>query len=87
MKTVIKHGYQARMHTTCPYCGCEFTYESQDIIAMPTITSHTSTNCVYSPGAYVTCPDCGAMLYISIYLPYKYPQITWTTRTVYDQSL
>jgi hypothetical protein len=27
------------------------------------------------------------MLYISIYFPYKYPQITWTTRAIYDQSL
>lgn len=31
MKTILKHGFMNRMTAYCPSCGCEFTYEYEDI--------------------------------------------------------
>ena len=53
MIKVIKHG-QKEFNCVCPCCGCEFTYEYEDIHteAIGEITySHGSTS-------YVVCPDC-----------------------------
>jgi RNA polymerase subunit RPABC4/transcription elongation factor Spt4 len=32
MKKIIKHGQKKEMRTTCPNCGCEFSYEWEDVI-------------------------------------------------------
>lgn len=47
MIKIIKHG-QTEFNCTCSRCGCEFTYEHEDI----TLTS------------FVVCPDCGEHCYI-----------------------
>ena len=47
MIKIIKHG-QTEFNCTCNRCGCEFTYEHDDI----TLTS------------FVVCPDCGEPCYI-----------------------
>ena len=53
MIKVIKHG-QKEFNCTCPRCGCEFTYEYEDI--------HTEAirgiTYSYSSTSYVVCPDC-----------------------------
>lgn len=53
MIKVIKHG-QKEFNCTCPRCGCEFTYEYEDIHteAIRGITYN------YSSTSYVVCPDC-----------------------------
>ena len=47
MIKIIKHG-QTEFRCTCGHCGCEFTYEHEDI----TLSS------------FVICPDCGEHCYI-----------------------
>ena len=53
MIKVIKHG-QKEFNCICPRCGCEFTYEYEDI--------HTEAirgiSYNYSSTSYVVCPDC-----------------------------
>lgn len=53
MIKVIKHGQKEFTHT-CSRCGCEFTYEYEDIHseAIRGLTDYSSTR-------YVICPDCG----------------------------
>ena len=64
MIKVIKHG-QIEFKGFCSRCGCEFTYELEDI----TLSS------------FVVCPDCGEHCYIggSKNTPYTPPQIGWPT--------
>ena len=53
MIKVIKHG-QKEFNCVCPCCGCEFTYEYEDIHTEATreiIYGYDSTS-------YVVCPDC-----------------------------
>lgn len=47
MIKIIKHG-QTEFNCTCDRCGCEFTYEREDV----TLSS------------FVICPDCGEHCYI-----------------------
>lgn len=53
MIKVIKHG-QKEFNCVCPRCGCEFTYEYEDI--------HTEAirgiTYSYSSTSYIVCPDC-----------------------------
>ena len=68
MIKVIKHG-QTEFECTCGRCGCEFTYEYEDIHTEAnrglTITySSTSTS---SNVRYVKCPDCGNLCYLTPY--------------------
>ena len=53
MIKVIKHG-QKEFNCVCPCCGCEFTYEYEDIHteAIGEITYN------YGSTSYVVCPDC-----------------------------
>ena len=53
MIKVIKHG-QKEFNCICPLCGCEFTYEYEDIHteAIRGITYSASRT------SYVVCPDC-----------------------------
>jgi hypothetical protein len=59
MIKVIKHGQTEFTHT-CSRCGCEFTYEYEDIHteAFGGLASNSTTSC------YVVCPDCGNKCYI-----------------------
>ncbi len=45
MITVIKHGKET-FKAVCPICGCEFTYQSEDL----------KEDCFHNH--YVDCPDC-----------------------------
>lgn len=58
MIKVIKHG-QTEFNATCGRCGCEFTYEYEDIQSEAT---RSLTN--YSNIRYVKCPDCGNLIYL-----------------------
>ena len=40
---VIKQGIK-EFHITCPYCGCEFTYENEDVCNSEVICPCCSTN-------------------------------------------
>lgn len=64
MITVIKHGKKV-FKGFCSRCGCEFTYELEDV---------TLNN-------FVTCPDCGESCYIggSKNTPYTPLAIGWPT--------
>lgn len=33
MKRIIEHGFINYMETTCPYCGCKFSFEWEDVIS------------------------------------------------------
>lgn len=68
MKQIIKHGYKKDMRTTCPMCGCEFSYEWEDVIT--TYSTYPHVNWAYygygdgnyswtSPKYEIICPDCG----------------------------
>lgn len=61
MIKVIKHG-QTEFNATCGRCGCEFTYEYEDIQseAVRSLTNYSSTR-------YVKCPDCGNLIYLPPY--------------------
>ncbi len=60
MKKIIKSGKKI-YSTTCSRCGCEFTYENEDI------------NYVGS----VTCPECGCVLtHITTPFTPPYPSVT-----------
>lgn len=47
MIKIIKSG-KKEFHATCPNCGCEFTYETEDLNG----TDYDGVN-------YVKCPECG----------------------------
>lgn len=57
MIKVIKHGQTEFTHT-CSRCGCEFTYEFEDITTDSFSLTSTSANCV-------KCPDCGNTCYVN----------------------
>ena len=59
MIKVIKHGQKEFEHI-CSRCGCEFTYEYEDIQSEATrgLTNYTSVS-------YVKCPDCGNICYVN----------------------
>ena len=61
MIKVIKHG-QTEFNATCGRCGCEFTYEYEDIQseAVRSLTNYSNTR-------YVKCPDCGNLIYLPPY--------------------
>lgn len=50
MIKIIKSG-KKEFHTTCSCCGCEFTYEIEDL---------NGTD--YDGQGYVKCPECGAII-------------------------
>lgn len=53
MKKIIKRGNTFKYITECYECGCEFTYESNDIYY---------GEVQYGISTHVTCPDCGTEL-------------------------
>ena len=67
MKQIIKHGYRKDMRTTCPICGCEFSYEWDDVIISTQAGYPYVTWTYYGYGDYsyttpryeIICPDCG----------------------------
>lgn len=65
MIKVIKHG-QTEFKCTCGRCGCEFTYEHEDIHTEVnrglTITYSNTTS--FGDVRYVKCPDCGNICYL-----------------------
>ena len=57
MIKIIKHG-QKEFNCVCPWCGCEFTYEHEDI--KTEIIGEVIGEITYSHGStsYVVCPNC-----------------------------
>ena len=60
MIKIIRPG-QKRFTHTCSRCGCEFTYEFEDITIATDIFGWASTT---TYARYVKCPDCGYTCYI-----------------------
>ena len=66
MRKIIKHGYRYHMETTCPNCGCQFSYEWEDVITtVPSITFTTcacgccgNNNYYTNPSYEIICPEC-----------------------------
>lgn len=56
MIKIIKEGKITRFKKTCPDCGCEFEYETSDLITDYSVCLTTSPS-QYS--TYVICPCCG----------------------------
>ena len=68
MIKVIKHGQTEFTHT-CSRCGCEFTYEYEDII-----TNSYGGLAVNAIGtSYVKCPDCGNTCYVKTNIGWPWP--------------
>lgn len=71
---IIKHGQKEFTHT-CSRCGCEFTYEFEDIL---TGTNSLDLAATSTSVKYIKCPDCGYTCYINNSTPYA-PKIGWPT--------
>jgi len=71
MKKIIKHGFKNYMATTCPYCGCEFTYELGDLeLPRQEWFLNGTTWKAYSitcDNSFITCPDCECYFKINNY--------------------
>ena len=65
MIKVIKHGQTEFTHT-CSRCGCEFTYEFEDIQVDSYSLNSTSAN-------VVKCPDCGNTCYVNNNIGWPWP--------------
>lgn len=64
MKKVIRHGYRYGMRTTCPSCGCEFSYEWEDVLKNGYECRQEGYYCTY-PGYQIICPECGSKFKIA----------------------
>lgn len=60
MKTIIKPGIKT-YKTTCEQCGCEFTYQDEDII---TSKGYFDVDKALTLSEEVTCPDCGNNIFL-----------------------
>lgn len=70
MKRIIKHGQKKEMRTTCPFCGCEFSYEWEDVITTEVADPYSPIYTYYNSIIHYTypskthkkyeiiCPDC-----------------------------
>lgn len=56
MKKIIEHGFMNYMETSCPYCGCRFSYEPEDLL-----TRYNNTYINYD----ISCPDCAKVFTIT----------------------
>ena len=65
MIKVIKHGKTEFTHT-CSRCGCEFTYEYEDIV-------QDSFNLQSTSAKFVKCPDCGNTCYVGTNTGWPWP--------------
>lgn len=70
MKTILKHGNKRQHTTTCTHCGCEFSYEFEDVVNNNNYNGDISLT-YHIP--YVTCPECGCYVYIYEWIPQTYP--------------
>ena len=83
MKKIIEHGCKQRMETTCPECGCKFSYDWADVI-QENIYEFNNTSYYSFPQYKIGCPECGHIFQIlnwSFTYPIKCPNITWTCNT------
>lgn len=60
MKTIIKPGKKT-YKTTCEQCGCEFTYQDEDII---TSKGYFDVDKVLTLSEEVTCPCCNSNIFL-----------------------
>ena len=49
MKKIIEHGFMNHMETQCPYCGCRFSFDWEDVIFES--NSFTVSHSIF-------CPEC-----------------------------
>lgn len=56
MKKILSKGYISRYRIRCPYCDCEFEYQSNDVY-------HGLMDPGYTTVAYVDCPQCNRALF------------------------
>ena len=70
MKTILKHGNKRQHTTTCTHCGCEFSYEFEDVVNNNNYNGDISLT-YHIP--YVTCPECGCFVYMYEWIPQTYP--------------
>ena len=70
---VIKQGVK-EFHITCPYCGCEFTYENEDVCNSEVICPCCLTNLPHKGvvGAVGTNPSLMPIWYNQQVSPYGY---------------
>lgn len=61
MKKIIEHGYKYYMETKCPYCGCRFSYEWEDVIGPQYVWTHTGdiSGMTLNDNLKIICPECG----------------------------
>ena len=76
MKKIIKHG-NTHFKITCPYCGCEFEYDAEDLETRSNWITSTTLDNSYK---VVRCPDCGIEIYHSG-PPQKYPNMNYCLTT------
>ncbi len=75
MKKILKHGNKQEHITTCFCCGCEFSYEFEDVIDGNGYNPNGTSLTYHLP--YVTCPECGNMVYVYDWIPKTSPY--WPT--------
>ena len=59
MKKIIEHGYKYHMETTCPSCGCKFSYDWEDVIKTD-FYSYKYSSLYTNPAYRIICPECEA---------------------------
>ena len=88
MKRIIEHGFKSYMETKCPYCGCRFSFEWDDVISptmdmYPTWT-YNDTPITTNYHHEIFCPECKRIFPI-LNWSFSYPKgcsnITFDTKT------
>ena len=81
MKRIIEHGFMSYMETTCPYCGCKFSFEWEDVIS-PTWDTYPTWR---YDNTYITvsngCVTTGTVQHYEIFCPEckrKFPILNWS---------
>ena len=74
---IIKEGKVTKFTKTCPDCGCEFEYETEDLHTDYSICL-TTYPCQYN--TYVICPCCGRHIHhgTTQAKDFTYPNIIYT---------
>ena len=76
---IIKHGEKKKFTKTCPDCGCEFEFETEDL---KTDYEFCLTSYPGQYRRYVLCPECGKKLYHdTISIDPQPPHIIYTGQT------
>ena len=74
---IIKQGTK-EFHITCPYCGCEFTYENEDVCNSEVICPCCSKTLPHK-GVRGGNGDLSAEYNDLVYRPFRFPE--WATKS------